>query len=137
MSSVVDASIGAKWFLSEADSVRAAQLLYGPQELIAPMLLRVELAAAISRQFRLGLIDEKHAQRRFQDMRQIVSAPGIKLVDDDLLLARAMEIALQIRHPLQDCLYVAFAEMEQAELITADATLLKRAAPHFPFVRAL
>lgn len=136
MSLVVDASIGAKWFLSEADSVRAAQLLYGPEVLIAPKLLRVELAAAVSRQFRLGLIDEKHARRRFQEMRQIVSEPGIKLIDDDLLLARAMEIAMQIRHPLQDCLYVALAEAEQAELVTADATLLRRAAD-FPFVRAL
>lgn len=137
MSLVIDASVGAKWFLSEADSLRAAQLLDGPEPLIAPNLLRVEVAAAISRQFRLGLIDEEYARRRFEEMLQIVSAPAVKLIDEASLLARGMQIALQIRHPFQDCLCLACAEAEQTDLVTADTTLLRRASTEFPFVRAL
>lgn len=56
------------------------------------------------------------------------------LTEDEIIIERAGEIALQIFHPLQDCLYIACAEHVDADLVTTDATLLKRAAA-FPFVR--
>lgn len=133
---VVDASVAAKWFLIEADSAKAAALI-GQSPLFAPDLLRVELAAAISRQFRLGVIDLDTAERQFGRMLQIVKEPEMRLVANESLLARAFAIALQIRHALQDCLYVACAEEAGATLVTSDPMLLKRAASAFPFVRAL
>jgi predicted nucleic acid-binding protein len=132
---VVDASVAAKWFLIEEGSAKAAVLLGGEQQLLA--LLRIEVAAAISRQLRLGVIDQRHALRRFQDMMQVLAAPGIVLVDNEGLLARAMNIAVELRHPLQDCLYIACAEQVGAELLTTDAGLLRRATTLFPFVRPL
>jgi predicted nucleic acid-binding protein len=43
---VVDASVAAKWFLPEADSEAAGRLLTGRRKLLAPDLIRIEVAAA-------------------------------------------------------------------------------------------
>jgi len=43
----------------------------------------------------------------------------------------------QIHMGSYDCLYVALAETEQCELITADDKLVKILQPHFPFIVAL
>jgi predicted nucleic acid-binding protein len=53
------------------------------------------------------------------------------------LLPRAYEIASQARIGVFDCLYVALAEREQCELITADLRLLANLQKDFPFIVAL
>lgn len=53
------------------------------------------------------------------------------------LIPRAYDIASQLRIGIYDCLYVALAEQEKCELMTADDKLLKNAQPQFPFVRHL
>lgn len=134
---VVDASVAAKWFLVEQDSIPAAALLTGDHDLGGPSLLAVEIAAAISRRFRQGGIDEADARRKLEHARRFIAAPSIHLVSDTHLLARASEMSIQIRHPLQDCLYIACAEHLNGDFVTADETLLSRALPHFSFVKAL
>jgi predicted nucleic acid-binding protein len=42
-----------------------------------------------------------------------------------------------LRIGIYDCLYVACAEEEKCELLTADDKLLKNAQQQFPFVRQL
>ena len=37
-----------------------------------------------------------------------------------------MDLALKLRHPVYDCLYVALAERQDAPLVTDDARLLER-----------
>jgi len=39
-----------------------------------------------------------------------------------------------MRVGVYDCLYVALAEREGCELITADDKLVKNLQPHFPFI---
>ena len=50
------------------------------------------------------------------------------------LLPRAYEISSQMRVGIYDCLYVALAEREKCELITADDKLLKNLQPQFSFL---
>ena len=40
------------------------------------------------------------------------------------LLPRAIEISVQVRHGVYDCLYVALAEREACNLLTADTKVL-------------
>jgi predicted nucleic acid-binding protein len=47
---------------------------------------------------------------------------------------RAYVIAELTQASVYDCLYVALAEREKCELITADDKLVKKLQPHFPFV---
>jgi predicted nucleic acid-binding protein len=53
------------------------------------------------------------------------------------LLPRALEVAKQFQQTVYDCLYVALAEREGYELVTADDKLVKAVQPTLPFVIAL
>lgn len=52
-------------------------------------------------------------------------------------LSRAVGIASQMRCGVYDCLYVALAEREGCELVTADDKLVKSLKQSFPFIREL
>ena len=58
-------------------------------------------------------------------------------VPSGLLMLRGMAIALTTRHAVYDCLYVALAEREGCELVTADDKLVKNLRPRFPFITSL
>ena len=47
-----------------------------------------------------------------------------RLVSPAELAARATEIAVELRHPIYDCFYLALAERERAPLISADQRLI-------------
>ena len=50
------------------------------------------------------------------------------------LLPRAYEISSQARVGVYDCLYVALAEREQCQFVTADDKLIKNLQARFPFI---
>ena len=52
----------------------------------------------------------------------------------DFLLLRACAISSQEKIGFYDCLYVALAEREGCELITADDKLVKNLQAQFPFI---
>jgi predicted nucleic acid-binding protein len=45
-----------------------------------------------------------------------------------------MDISIATRHAVYDCVYVALAELEQCELVTADDLLVRNLQPTFPFL---
>ena len=53
------------------------------------------------------------------------------------LLPRAFAIASQFRVGVYDCLYVALAEREHCEHLTADDRLIRALRPSFPFITSL
>ena len=53
------------------------------------------------------------------------------------LLWRAYAIASQARIGVYDCFYVALAEREGCELLTADDRLVRTLQPIFPFITSL
>ena len=53
------------------------------------------------------------------------------------LLIRAMEIAVSTKQAVYDCTYVALAESEVCELVTADDKLARRLRPSYPFIVSL
>ena len=53
------------------------------------------------------------------------------------LLLRACEISSQMRVGIYDCLYVALAEREGCELVTADDKMLRVLQPQFSFITSL
>jgi predicted nucleic acid-binding protein len=53
------------------------------------------------------------------------------------LLQRSTAISSQARIGVYDCLYVALAERENCELVTADGKLLSKLQGQFPFIVAL
>jgi len=124
---VVDASAAVKWFLPEIGSEAAAELLENSVQLYAPDLIRIEVTAAITRKMRLGQIAPEIAERLCLLWLQSLEEKAVFLLDSAELLIPAMKLALEIRHPLQDCLYLAAAREMKAPLITADKTFWERA----------
>jgi predicted nucleic acid-binding protein len=121
VSLVVDASVAFKWFLSgEPHGSQALAVVEAGAPLIAPDFLIAEVCNAAWRSARLGRISQLQVDEiatslpRFFET--LVSAAG--------LARRAVAIAGQLDHPVYDCLYLALAEQEGANLITADMQLV-------------
>jgi predicted nucleic acid-binding protein len=133
---VLDASVLAKLFLQEADSSAARALVGAGFALAGPELVVVEVASAVLRRYRAGGLTRQEAELALNDVRRYFLR-GLTLAPDSNLQPRAEEIALDLRQALRVCFYVALAERLQCDLVTADATLLSRAAQDFPFVKRL
>jgi predicted nucleic acid-binding protein len=131
---VLDSSVGLKWFLPEPDSAKALKLRAdfqtGIHELLAPDILPVECAHALTRAERRGIIAVGDAQVHLLDL----MATGIGLFRYQPLLHRATLISSAERIGVYDCLYVALAEREGCQLVTADKRLANNLRAQFPFV---
>ncbi len=132
---VVDASIAAKWYLNEPGSQEAAALLTADSPLIAPALIRVEVTGAILRRYRESKLSLERAREACELWDADLANGALRLVPDETLIVPARAFAFQIRHAIQDCLYLAAAvEAGRVQLVTADPTFHARAVPIFPFV---
>jgi predicted nucleic acid-binding protein len=134
---VVDASVAVKWLISEKDEAAADQLLRSGQELTGPALLRVEVAAAVARKARFQEITPREAATATALWIESLLRGEVHLIPEDDELPRALQLALELNHPLQDCLYLALAERLDAPLITADEKFANKAQGVYPRVRRL
>ena len=133
---VVDASVVAKWYLRDEESVEQADRLLdryldGQEYLTTPHLTRYELANAVYRASRLGRIDEAAAQLAVTGFSQLgLTQP----LDDDARLNASTRLARRFGVSFYDALYLALAEELGLRMITADAALYERVAPELPHV---
>ena len=134
---VVDASVAVKWLLPETGADAAQRLLDSGERLLGPALIRVEVAAAIARKSRFGEMDPQDAATAVDLWFQSIRDGVITLFPDAVDLPRGFRLALELRHPVQDCLYLALAERLGAPLVTADEKFVTRAGAPHPAVRAL
>jgi predicted nucleic acid-binding protein len=126
---VLDASVAAKVYIEEAGSDEAIALVTGQQKLLAPELIRVEVAAALLRRVRKGELVAAEAQRRCRHWLERLHRGLFALTPDENLVDDAIGLAAQLNHPLQDCLYLAAARRADVPLITADGKFRDRAHP--------
>lgn len=118
---VVDSSVALKWVIEEDGSDQALALQ--GRDLMAPALLRIETANVLRTLAARGALGADQALQLFE----LLQAAPVTLVDhDDELEARALAIALELAHPVYDCVYLAVAEKTGRRLITADKRLLNR-----------
>lgn len=134
---VVDASVAVKWLLPEPGSEAAMELLRGRDILVAPELIRVEVASAVTRRFRRGELsadDSKEVVRLWMD----VLKEGVVQVQANLDdLREAANLAVDLRHPIYDCIYLAVARRNAARLITADRVFFEKATALHPAIEKL
>lgn len=134
---VLDSSVAFKWVVAEAESDKANQLReefqQGYHELLSPDVFPFELAHALTRSERQGRITFGDALIHWLD---VMSNPP-QIVNGLLLATRAIAISSAARLGVYDCLYVALAEREGCEFVTADSKLVSKLVGHFPFIREL
>jgi predicted nucleic acid-binding protein len=119
---VVDASIAAKWTISEPGSLQAATLLDG-RLLHVPDLLFAEVANAFWNQCRRGALSATAASEGLQ---WLVDAP-LAVTPTRRLVETALSMARALAHPVYDCIYLALAAEVAAPVVTADPRLLAAA----------
>lgn len=124
-----------KWVLPEADSDKARRLrddfLKGLVELLAPDVFPAEVGHSLARAERRGIIAPPQGSILLSD---VLSTPPQLFPSYPDLIARAFEIASQMWAGVYDCLYVALAEREGCDFVTADMKLVNNLGPHFPFI---
>ena len=132
MNLVIDANVAIKWFVTENLQAEARRLLDGGQDLHAPDFLVVELANVAWKKAKRQEITRRQAE-------QISTAclDGVPVLHASSALAeRALQIALDLDHPVYDCIYIACAEAVDGVLVTADEKM-KKAAENTKFQRLI
>ena len=119
MNLVIDASVAIKWFVKENLHDEARRLLDGQDDLHAPDLLVAELANVAWKKTARREIDARQA--RDIALAYLDGVPRLWSSAD--LVDRALQIALELGHPIYDCLYIACAEAVSGVLVTADGRL--------------
>ena len=126
----VDASVVVKWFVDEPLSEESRLLLAHRLHLRAPAILISEFANTVWKKVRRGEIADSGPY-----FDELASIPEIvDLLPDADLIERAACIAVEIGHPVYDCLYLACAEATVSAAITADRRLADKAASRLPGV---
>jgi predicted nucleic acid-binding protein len=135
MKKVIDCSVAFKWAVVEPDSDKANRLRddfrNGLVELIVPDLFPIEIANSLLVCERRGRIGAGHGKVLLADV--LTTLPSL-FPTLPALLPRAYAIAEASGASAYDCLYVALAEQEACDLITADSRLVNNLKKLFPFV---
>jgi predicted nucleic acid-binding protein len=134
---VLDSNVAMKWVLEENLSDKASRIrdkfARGVHELLAPDDFLAEVAHALTRAQRQGRITPLEVDLFMADL--LTTPPRFHSYVP--LLSRAIEIAVHARIGVYDCLYVALAEAESCELLTADDRLVRTLVTTFPFITSL
>ena len=126
---VIDASVAVKWYIDETKSTDAIALLEDNQNgLIVPDIFIAEVVGALVRRANI----DKQLRRDIEtSITRLVS-----LFEDTTLIARRLDLtqvskagtlALDLGHPLKDCLYLALAMDLNCPLITSDTKFAAKA----------
>jgi predicted nucleic acid-binding protein len=137
MKYVLDSSVALKWVLAELDSAKAIRLRddykNGAHELLAPDIFVSEIANALAMAERQGRIKAGESAIFLHDI--IRAAPALHPTPP--LLHRAMAMAIANRRAVYDCLYLALAEAEGCELVTADDQFARGLRTAYPCIVSL
>lgn len=120
---VVYASVAVKWYVAEAWRTEARNALASAAELIAPDIILTEVANALRRKVTEGTVTKEQALNALDDL----PASFSRIVHAEQTLRAAFDLALSLSHPFPDCVYLACAIMNGANLVTDDRKFLEKA----------
>lgn len=130
---VLDSCVGFKWLVAEIDSDKALRLREdfrnGVVDLLAPDIYPVEIVHSLTRAERQGRVTPVQGRTLLQDM--LTHLPTLHPYLS--LLPRAYVLSSRARMGVYDCLYVALAEQEGCQVVTADDKM-KRNLPNAPIL---
>ncbi len=136
---VVDASVAVKWFIEEVSSQLADDLLtQSDKALVAPDFFAIEVAAALVRKANMDKANRSGAEAGLAAFTAMLDNGVVRL--ERIAAARiaaAARLALDLGHPLKDCLYLALAMELGCDLVTSDRRFAAKASPVWSRIRVL
>ena len=115
---IIDANLATYWFV-ETPFTNVANTFRRISTLHAPDFIRIEVASALLKYHKAGIIDVFDITVSLKKLDGLISA----YTDDIALIPKAVEIAATNNHPVYDCLYLALALQLNDTLATADKRL--------------
>lgn len=118
---VVDASVAIKWLLPEEGSATARQLLTEGHELIAPAWLQIEILSIVLRAVR----QKRLSHDAGTEVIETFNSMPVSFGEDAPLRRQAWDVAVIHGGSLYDALYITLALKTDADLISADAGMIR------------
>ena len=136
---VIDASLAVKWFVDEAGSQAAiAMLAQHVSAISVPDLFGIEVAAALVRKANMHKENAPALRASVDDLASLFVVGTMTVVSTSpKQLAAAANLAIDLGHPLKDCLYLALAIELECPLVTADARFAAKARGVYKDVQVL
>lgn len=136
---VVDASLAVKWFRAESFSLEASHVYEtNAGEILAPDLFAVEVASALVRNANTVKAARGVTEESLSEFAAMIGNESIRLIRLDApQLRNATAVALELGHPLKDCIYLALAMELGCDLVTCDARFAAKAKGVWDRVRGL
>ncbi len=120
---VIDASVAAKLHFVEAGSDEAAAFVEDADRLVAPDLIHLEMASVAAKNVRRGTAPQERALLAVTSLAALLD----ETVHLSHLAPRAFELAAAHGFSAYDGAYLALAESQNIQVVTADEKLVRRA----------
>ena len=126
---VLDASVAVKWYIPEALSELADALFRDHAgSIAAPSLFETEIVGALVRRANIDKSTRAEVEEWLAHLSVLFEEGSIATVDMGISGTQAAAVlALDLGHPLKDCLYLQLAIERECQLVTADARFAARA----------
>lgn len=136
---VVDASIAAKLYRDEPESEEAQALIAAKAgQMFAPDIFAIEVAGVIVRDANSDKLTVAIQREKLAHLEILLASPVLHLVGTGSAdIVNAAKLAIELGHPLKDCLYLALAIDLNCDLLTADARFAARARSVWDRVQVL
>jgi predicted nucleic acid-binding protein len=136
---VVDASVAVKWYVQELFADLAIEFYAQNQgDLTAPDIFVTEVVATLVRRANVEKSFRIDTEKSINNILQLIDAG---LVDARRMsvehMATAANLALNLGHPLKDCIYLSLAMDLGCDLVTCDAKFAAKATAVWDRVRVL
>lgn len=125
---VLDASAAVRLICHDAAAEGWAEQLTQASMVLAPELMLTEVANTLWKLSRIGSLVAVDPQVLLAGARDLVD----QFEPDRELQVEALALACHLDHPVYDCLYLALARREAAQILTADQRLQALAAKVLP-----
>lgn len=139
MKLVVDASVAVKWIVDErgGDDARRLADRFG-DDLQAPDLLHVEVMGTLVRLANQRVRTRGQVRRDLDWWAEAWGDGALRTHRVTQVLAcDAARIAIDLGHPIKDCVYLALALQLGCPLVTADVKFRDRAVGRYPAIKLL
>ena len=134
---IIDASVGAKWFVEEEHQEKALYFLErfkkNQCQITVPEIFYAELVNTFLKKVIKKDLTIDHAVEAIDHLMKLSLDP----YSDKELAEVALENAFRFNVSVYDGLYLALAEIYLAPLVTADEELLKACDKRFEFIESL
>jgi predicted nucleic acid-binding protein len=136
---VIDASLAVKLYFNESGSEQAIGLIHSHAgEISVPDIFAVEVASALVRQANMDDDNVAVALDCLANFARLINGDTLTLVRPTARdITTAADIAIDIGHPLRDCLYLLLAVQLGCPLVTFDAKFAARANAYHAQIQLL